>query len=162
MISRRRLLFAPLTDEDPDIFVRPPRGFEATLGGVPAVWRLRRALYGLRQSPRRFGQLLSKWLTDYGFTQSAADRGVYVYRRGELHFICVVYVDDLLIAGKDKAWIASFMSSLGKRFTLKVLGPVALVLGLEVRRDRKRRELLLHQSNSRGLASFRERRQRRA
>jgi len=47
------------------IFVEPPEGSDIPHG---KVIRLRKSLYGLRQSPRCFNQSFDKWMKSEGFT----------------------------------------------------------------------------------------------
>ena len=61
-------LNAPMTDDE--IYVRVPEGFRKEQG---TVLRLRKAIYGLKQSPRYWNQLLHSWLLERGLCQSQHD-----------------------------------------------------------------------------------------
>ncbi|KAG8474295.1 hypothetical protein CXB51_034132 [Gossypium anomalum] len=49
----------------------------------------------------------------------------------------LLYVDDMLIAAKDKGEIRKVKSQLSEEFEMKNLGPVKKILGMEILRDRK-------------------------
>jgi len=62
-----------------EVYVRQPPGF--AVAGEGKVYRLHKALYGLRQAPRAWNAMLDTTLKKMGFTQSAHE--VAVYRRGQ-------------------------------------------------------------------------------
>lgn len=62
-------LNAPLDEE---LYIRVPDGMSGDLG---QALRLQRSLYGLRQAPRCWYQLLHQWLLEYGLQQSEFDKG---------------------------------------------------------------------------------------
>ena len=51
--------------------------------GDDRVWRLRRAIYGLRQADHLFHQLVDEELTKAGAVRSHADECFYILRRGD-------------------------------------------------------------------------------
>ena len=87
-------LNAELTDVE-DVYMAQPDGYvKHDEDGTPYVCKLRRALYGLKQGPREWNQLLTARLVSYGFSQSLADPGCYTITvDGQLYVLCC-YVDD--------------------------------------------------------------------
>jgi len=89
-----------LTDNEVIYMCQPP-GFESA-DHPHKVCHLRKTLYGLKQSGRRWYQRLVEILVDeLGFTQCSVDQAMYFRHRtpGEL-VIVVVHVDDCTIAAK--------------------------------------------------------------
>ncbi|XP_021760653.1 uncharacterized protein LOC110725491 [Chenopodium quinoa] len=69
--------------------MRLPPGFST--GSSPGkVCRLRKSLYGLRQSPRNWFAKLTSSLRRYGFQQSHADHTLFTYQKGEDVFSLLV------------------------------------------------------------------------
>ncbi|KAJ8107603.1 hypothetical protein ONZ43_g6683 [Nemania bipapillata] len=101
-----------------DIYVEQPHEFE---DGSKRVCKLRRALYGLKQAPRVWFKTLSDFLATLGFKSISADCGVFT--NTETGIFIAVYVDDLLIVGKDLSKIKDVKVALGKRFQMTDLGP---------------------------------------
>ena len=62
-----------------------------------------------------------------------------------LIYILLLYVDDMLIAAKDRAEIERVKSQLSKEFDMKDLGAAKRILGMEIQRDRKEGKLYLSQ-----------------
>ena len=61
--------------------------------------------------------------------------------------IIAIYVDDFLIAGNNPDSIKWLKSELGSRFDMKDLGEAKKCLGLEISRDRSKKQLRLSQSS---------------
>ena len=89
-------LHAPM---DTETFVRPPQVYAKQ--GV--IWRLRKALYGMRKAPKLFFNLLHEILSELGM-QSLRSEPTF-YFKDSLLFL--VHVDDPLVAGTDEdiEWI---------------------------------------------------------
>ena len=79
--------------EDEKVYVNMPRGFEQfSKNGRKKCLKLRKTLYGLRQSPRAFWQYMTKKLEQSGLKQSEFDPCLFIGDK----VTCIVYVDDLL------------------------------------------------------------------
>ena len=85
-------------DLNEEVYVRQPPGF-AVAGKEDKVYRLRKALYGLRQAPRAWNAKLDATLKVMGFQQSADEAAVYRWGSGRNILLVGVYVDDLIITG---------------------------------------------------------------
>lgn len=120
---------------DENVFLNIPHGFNPKPGHV---LRLRRSLYGLRQSPRIWNETLHNYLTEQGLRQSAVDPCLY-FMPGKLWI--AVWVDDFLCMAVDKATQQGFKAALGSKFNIKDMGPVRNFLGLEIQRDRVQRTI---------------------
>ena len=68
----------------------------------------------------------------------------------------LLYVDDILIAAKDKSEIVKLKAQLSKEFEMKDLGAAKKILGVEIIRDRKSGMLYLSQRGyiEKGLRRF--------
>lgn len=93
-------------DLEEEVYMRPPPGF--TTPGDKRVYRLRKSIYGLKQSPRCWFAKLADALLKYGFTQSRSDYSYFVFHHGGVFVQILVYVDDLMIAGSSPSAIQEF------------------------------------------------------
>lgn len=118
-----------------EVYIHPPPGFPTSAPNK--VCRLRKSLYGLRQSPRNWFAKLACALHSYGFLQSHTDHTLFTYRKGDIFLSVLVYVDDLILAGNDSASRATFKTFLNECFKLKDLGPLKYFLNIEVARGPK-------------------------
>jgi hypothetical protein len=101
-------LHAPV---DHEAWVRPPRT-EPRHDKV--VWRLRKALYGLRTSPRMFQQHLAERLARHGVVRLLGDCQLYLHT--STGALLSIHTDDLLICAPDLKLIQSFVEA---EFTVK-------------------------------------------
>jgi hypothetical protein len=132
-------LYAPIKE---DVYIRQPLGFS---DGTSKVCHLMRCLYVLKQSPREFNLLLRAWLVDHGWQHCVSDPCICIFRTGHVFAMIALYVDDILPAANDAAWLASFKAQLGARFKIKDLGDLSQFLGMYITRDRSARTISLDQ-----------------
>jgi transposase InsO family protein len=94
------------------------------------VLRLVKTLYGLKQSPRRWGQKISKALVDLGFVALVTDTCVFVHNTA--CFFIVMHVDDIVMCTDDAVLRASVVAGLAAMFKLTDFGLSKLYIGIEV------------------------------
>ena len=99
--------------------------------------RLKKSLYGLKQSPRAWFDRFRQAVCDMGYTQCNGDHTVFYKHKGSFITIMAVYVDDIIITGDDVEEIKFLKESLGKAFEVKDLGPLRYFLGIEIVRSQK-------------------------
>ena len=95
---------AKLDPKEPPVYIEMPRLFEKP----GHILRLKRSLYGLRQSPLNFFLHLKKGLEERGFVQSKFDPCLFSNNK----VICLVYVDDCLFFGKESKDIDAIIRDL--------------------------------------------------
>ncbi|GFS54006.1 retrovirus-related Pol polyprotein from transposon TNT 1-94 [Trichonephila clavipes] len=113
-------------DLEETIFMKQPEGFK---DGSGIVCKLKRSLYGLKQSPRCWNKCFGQFLTDLGFKASEADPCLYIRERKGRKLLIVSYVDDGLIAATDQQDSEMFIKELKTKFKISV-GKVSCFLGL--------------------------------
>jgi hypothetical protein len=110
-------------------------------GKKELVCKLKKSLYGLKQSPRMWYQKFDTYILGLAFVRSRVDHCVYSKKVGN-HFIYVVlYVDDMLLVGNNMDVIKEVKSQLSSKFDMKDLGAANFILGMEIKRDRANRKL---------------------
>jgi hypothetical protein len=100
----------------------------------------------MEQSPREFNMLFRSWLVDHGWQQRVSDSCIDIFRTGHVFAMIALYVDDILAACNDTAWLVSFKAQLGARFKIKDLGDLSQSIGMHITRDRSARTISLDQS----------------
>ena len=110
------------------------------------VCRLKRSLYGLKQSPRQWNKRFDDFVRAKGYMRSEYDSCVYFKKNEEgVYIYLLLYVDDILIASTDKVQVQKLKSELGSEFDMKDLGDAKKILGMEITRDRSGYELFVSQ-----------------
>jgi transposase InsO family protein len=125
------------------VYMDPPPGSDLDTKGM--CCRLKKAIYGLRQAPRAWHTKLKTVLASMGFKASAADAALFWRGDGRQRIWLLVYVDDILVAGRNKSAIAEIKRALQKALDIKDLGPASLFLGMTITRDRAGRTVRLGQ-----------------
>lgn len=118
-----------------EVYMKLPPYFAAS--DKSKVYKLRKALYGLRQAPRCWFSKLTTALKWYNFIQNKPDYSLFTLVCGSMRLYVLIYVDDLLICGNDPLAIAKFKGYLSQCFRIKYLGPIKYFLGIEVSRSRE-------------------------
>ena len=114
----------------------PPR-FEVSLGRGK-VYRLRKSLYGLKQSPKAWFERVGNIVRRLGFTQSLADHTLFFKHSTEGKIaILIVYVDDIIMNGDDFFEINKLMNKLEAEFDIKDLGKHKYFLGMDFARSKE-------------------------
>ena len=94
--------------------------------------KLNKAIYGIKQSPRAWFNNFSEVAMQFGFHRCNFDHFVFVRQRSTDCVILVVYVDDILVSGSDKAGIDENREFLKKHFVTKDLDKPRYLLGIEI------------------------------
>ena len=127
---------------DEPTYTRTPDGWE---GNDDVILLLLQALYGLKQSPALWFRMLSKTLRDLGLQQVTEVECLFVNEFMILFF----FVDDIAVIYDRKftRQVDEFQAKLLNTYEMRYLGEVQWFLGLRVVRDRKLRQLRLHQDS---------------
>ena len=124
--------------------MQQPEGF-VEKGKEHLVCKLRRSIYGLKQSPRCWNSVLDNKLKSMGFKQTMGDPCIYVKEEcGEI-FIIAVYVDDILLAGKTDQKINEVKQALAELFKMKDMGELHHFLGVKVVQKPSSKEIWIGQ-----------------
>ena len=117
-----------------EVFMKQPKGF-VKVGEKDLVCRLKKSIYGLKQSPRCWNTALDSHLKKMKFVQTKADPCIYVFKDETETVIIAVYVDDILIAGTSNKKIAEVKAAIANRFEVKDMGELHYFLGVKIVRD---------------------------
>ena len=119
-----------------EVYVSQPTEFSVK-GKENMVYRLHKALYGLRQAPRAWNVKLDQSLKKLGFTRCAQEQVVYKVHKPNLTLIVGVYVDDLIVTGSSEKVILEFKRKMKRIFDMSDLGLLSYYLGIKVTRSKE-------------------------
>ena len=84
-----------------EIYMEQPEGFKVQ-GKENHVCRLKKSLYGLKQAPRQWYKKFESIMSVQSYKKTTSDHCVFVRKFADGDFIILLlYVDDILIVGKD-------------------------------------------------------------
>lgn len=106
-----------------EVYMDAPPGFEQMFESK--VCKLKKSLYGLKQSLRAWFDRFTQFVKRQKYTQSQANHTMFVKRsvNGTIS-ILIVYVDDIIVTGDDLAEINRLKEALAAEFEIKDLGPL--------------------------------------
>jgi hypothetical protein len=129
---------------DEEIYMDQPIGFVAK-GQERKMCKLKRSIYGLKQSSRQWYLRFHQAILLNGFTMIEEDHCVYTKRSKGSFIILSLYVDDILLAGNDAEMIITTKEWLSSNFEMKDMGEADYILGVKIFRDRSKKILDLSQ-----------------
>ena len=141
MDVKTAFLNAPL---DHVMYVAPPPVDDFEPG---IVLKLKRSLYGLKQSPRLWNHTLNEWMVSEGFAATATDACIYTKTVAERNIWVAVYVDDLLIFTDSEDDMKHFKSAISGHFDMKDIGDPDLCLNVKLTYNRDEGTLVLTQEH---------------
>ncbi|KAK1627376.1 hypothetical protein QYE76_001691 [Lolium multiflorum] len=110
-----------------EIYMDQPEGFVVP-GKEDLVCKLKRSLYGLKQSPRQWYKRFDSFMLAHEFKRSKYDSCVYIKFVNGSPIYLLLYVDDMLIAAKSKKEITILKAQLSSEFEMKDLGAAKKIL----------------------------------
>lgn len=132
-------LNGPLEEE---VYMEQPKLFN---DGSSRVCRLKRSIYGLKQSGRNWNKMLNQTLLKFGLKRTVSDQCVYVKRTNKHIMIVMVWVDDVLIAFNDKNEGRKLREALSSKYKMKYLGDASVILGINITRNREKGTISIDQ-----------------
>ena len=83
------------------------------------VCKLKKSCFGLKQASRQWYKKFDSFMVSQEYRRTAADQCIYVRRFSDGNFVLLVlYVDDMLIVGKDGTMINK-LKELSKFFDMR-------------------------------------------
>ena len=123
-----------------------PDGY-AQKGQEHKVCKLLKSIYGLKQASRSWNPKFDETIKSYGFQQSIDEACVYKLIKERSMVFLVLYVDDILLIGNNVKILSDVKKWLAEQFQMKDLGNASYVLGIQIIRDRNKRQLALSQAS---------------
>ena len=102
------------------------------------VCKLKKSIYGLKQTSRQWYHKFYQVVISFGFEINLVDKCIYHKFSGSKHIFLVLYVIDILLTSNDMELLWEIKRFLSKRFEMKVVGDASFVLGIKIHRDRSR------------------------
>ena len=128
-----------------DVYMTQPEGF-VDPQHTSRVCKLHRSIYGLKQASQSWNLRFDDAIKQFGFIKNEDEPCVYKKVVGSTVVFLILYVDDILLIGKDIPLLQSVKTWLGTCFSMKDLGEASRILGIQIYRDRSKRLLGLSQS----------------
>ncbi|GJV01903.1 retrovirus-related pol polyprotein from transposon TNT 1-94 [Tanacetum coccineum] len=128
MDVKTTFLYGPLKEEvyvnQPDRFVDPYHPDQ--------VYRLKKALYELKQALRAWYDELSNFLVSKGFSKGSIDPTLFITKHGEDILLVQIYVDDIIFGSTNLKLSKRFEKLMHNKFDMSMMGELKFFLGIQI------------------------------
>ena len=116
---------------DEEVYVEQPPGFE-DLYFLDFVYYLFKAIYALKQAPRKWYDTLSGFLIENGFIRGVIDKTLFTKKHKNDMLLVQVYVDDIIFGSTNDDLCERFAKLMQSKFEMSLMGELKYFLGLQV------------------------------
>ncbi|GKB86053.1 retrovirus-related pol polyprotein from transposon TNT 1-94 [Tanacetum coccineum] len=96
------------------------------------VYRLKKALYELKQAPRAWYDELSNFLVSKGFLKGSIDLTLFIAKKEEDILLVQIYVDDIIFDSTNPKLSKNFEKLMHCKFEMSMMGELKLFLGIQI------------------------------
>jgi hypothetical protein len=121
-------------DLEEQIYMKKPEGFVVD-GKKELVCKLKRLLYGLKQSPRIWYQNFDRYILSFGFERNKVDHHIYSKEEGGNSIYVALYVNDMLTIRNNMDEKKEVKKHLSSIFNMKDIGVANSIFEMEIKRD---------------------------
>jgi CRISPR/Cas system Type II protein with McrA/HNH and RuvC-like nuclease domain len=93
------------------------------------IYKLHKALYGIKQAPRAWYECLMHFLIKNGFRIGKIDSTIFTRKMGKDLFVCQIYVDDIIFSSTNKSFCDEFSKIMTDIFEMSMMVVLTLFLG---------------------------------
>jgi hypothetical protein len=115
------------------VYVKQPPG-HIVKGKETYVYRLKKAMYGLKNAPKAYSDHFMGVLSDLGFVQSQKDECLWTLRRDKKFVHYLFHVDDILAVSNSDALRQTMFAALKRLLKIRDEGEIKKFLGMEINR----------------------------
>jgi len=131
------------------LFVPTRRSICGTTSRIPRlfpnhVYKLKKALYGLKKAPRSWYERLSQFLIKSEFHIGNVDSILFVKISNKDILFVQIYVDDILLGSTNLSLCKEFSTNMQQEFEMFMMGKLTFSFGLKVKQTKH--GILIHQA----------------
>ena len=115
------------------VYVKQPEG-HVIPGKEKYVYRLKKAMYGLKNAPKAYSDFFMGVLAKLGFSQSKKDDCLWTYRKGKHYVHYLFHVDDIMCVSNNESLRETFLYALQQYMKIRDEGEISLFLGMKIDR----------------------------
>nr|GEV22048.1 retrovirus-related Pol polyprotein from transposon TNT 1-94 [Tanacetum cinerariifolium] len=112
-----------LTEE---VYISQPEGF-VDQDNPSHVYKLKKALYNLKQSPRAWYDMLSSFFILQHFSKGVVDPTLFTRKVGNDLLLVQIYIDDIIFVSTNTAMCNEFANLMTTKFKMSMMGQMSFV-----------------------------------
>ncbi|GJW46480.1 retrovirus-related pol polyprotein from transposon TNT 1-94 [Tanacetum coccineum] len=114
-----------------EVYVNQPDGF-VDPHHPDKVYRLKKALYRLKQAPRAWYDELSNFLVSKGFSKGSIDPTLFITKKGEDMLLVQIQVDDIIFGSTNPKLSKKFEKITHNKFEMSMMEELKFFLGIQI------------------------------
>ncbi|GJX68790.1 retrovirus-related pol polyprotein from transposon TNT 1-94 [Tanacetum coccineum] len=115
-----------------EVYVAQPPGF-VNFEKPNHVFKLKKALHGLKQVPKDWYDRLKAFLLDHMHTMSLVDKTLFTKKKDSHIIIVQIYVDDIIFGSTCQNLCDDFLKIMHDEFEMSMMGELNFFLGLQIK-----------------------------
>jgi len=119
-----------------EIYVSQPPGFEDHKH-LDQVYKLKKALCGLKQAPRQWYERLSHFLLSHQYERWKVDKTLVIKKVDSDVILVQIYVDDIIFGSSNGKLCEDFVKAMQGEFEMSMMGELSFFLGLQVKQSKR-------------------------
>lgn len=120
---------------DEELYMEQPEHFIIP-GKERMVYRLLKAIYGLKQASKAWRKFIAKLLKQLKCDQSKSDPSIFILvKNGKVEALILTYVDDFIISGRNSEILMRIAQYIASKVEVRVETEVEEFLGMVVEHD---------------------------
>nr|GEX44374.1 hypothetical protein [Tanacetum cinerariifolium] len=104
-----------------EVYISQPEGF-VDQDNPSHVYKLKKDLYGLRQAPRVWYNILSSFIISQHFSKGVVDPTLFKWKARNDLLVVQIYVDDIIFASTNTAMCNEFANLMTTKFKMSMMG----------------------------------------
>ena len=104
---------------------------------IDDVFKLKKALYCLKQAPRVGFYRLNSFLLENDFMRDRVDTTLYIKEVGKYSILVHIYVDDLNFGATNEFLCKDFSDMMKSEFEMNIMGELKFFFGLQIKQESK-------------------------
>jgi hypothetical protein len=114
-----------------EVYVEQTPGFEDDKKSNH-VYKLKKALYGMKQVPRAWYERLRDFLFSKGFIMGKVGTTLFTKKISNGLFVLQIYVDDIIFGSTNQDFCEEFGKMMANEFEMSMIGELSYFLGLQI------------------------------
>ncbi|GJY25400.1 retrovirus-related pol polyprotein from transposon TNT 1-94 [Tanacetum coccineum] len=114
-----------------EVYISQPEGFVDQYN-PSYVYKLKKALYYLKQALRAWYDMLSSFLISQQFSKGAVDPTLFTRHARNDILLVQIYVDNIIFASTNTAMCNEFANQMTTKFKMSIMGQIPFFLGLQI------------------------------
>jgi hypothetical protein len=101
------------------------------------VYRLSKALYGLKKASRAWYARLKSILLEHEYVMGSVDKTLFTLNHGTAFLLVQIYVDDIIFGGSSHTLVSRFQEMMECEFQMSMMGELTFFLGIQAKQTKQ-------------------------